>query len=222
MWKIIILFFLLLSGCSAKEESITLAIASSLVLPMQEIIESYSKESNVRIEVVSGSSSVLATQIENGLEVDLFFSAEVAQNKRLGIVVEELIGNQMVVMKHNDAPYIESILDLQKDSFVIAHPESVPAGSYAKRWCDEVGVSTVLTGKDLAITSNYVVLKEVDYAISYYTEALKHQLEVVDLWDEIIPLGFSIIHLNKESEAFFAYVNTQLELFINYGFVLLS
>ena len=98
---------------AGKEEDVELQvfIAASLNTAMTDIAERYEKEHpNVKIVYNADSSGTLLTQIEEGYECDLFFSAAQKQMDQLeadGLVVEgtrhNVVNNQVVVITLKDS-----------------------------------------------------------------------------------------------------------------------
>ena len=95
----------------------------------------------ITVEGTYDSSGKLQTQIEEGLEADVFMSAAKAQMENLdeeGLILSdsivELLENEIVVITPKDSPLkIESFEDIVKaDTIALGDPASVPAGQYAK------------------------------------------------------------------------------------------
>ena len=95
------------------------------------------------------SSGKLQTQIENGLEADVFMSAAVRQMDALadgGYVeknaVDYLLQNKLVLIRPSDAATtVTGFADITKAKTVaIGDPKSVPAGQYAEEALKKLGV----------------------------------------------------------------------------------
>ena len=91
MKKLIVLLLsvcmLSISGCQSKKENVTLLIAAAASLENcyeDELIPLFEeKNPHIHIEGTYDSSGKVQTQIENGLEADLFMSAASKQMKAL-------------------------------------------------------------------------------------------------------------------------------------------
>src|SRR4051794_38059753 len=76
MWKLLIIFLLLIPSASPAEE-LSVAAASDLNFALREIAAQYQQHSRDTLKPSFGSSGNFFTQIQNGAPFDLFFSADV-------------------------------------------------------------------------------------------------------------------------------------------------
>lgn len=103
----------------AEETEIQVFIAASLNTVMTELAEEYNKEHpEVKITYNADSSGTLLTQIEEGYECDIFFSAAQKQMDQLekdGLVVDgtraNVVNNQVVVVSLKDS--VQRLQDLR-------------------------------------------------------------------------------------------------------------
>ena len=128
---------------TAEEETeIQVFIAASLNTVMTELAKEYQKDHpNVKIIYNADSSGTLLTQIEEGYECDLFFSAAQKQMDQLektdGLVVDgtrkNVVNNQVVVVTRKDSGTKVTGLDnlSEAESFALAGG-SVPVGKDRK------------------------------------------------------------------------------------------
>ena len=125
------------------EVTLLIAAAASLEYSMEEKLIPLFEEQNpgVKVEGSYGSSGKLQTQIEEGMEADLFFSAATKQMNALteaGYIKEDsekkLLENKIVAIVPKDSDLeINSFEDLVKaDTIALGDPASVPAGQYAQ------------------------------------------------------------------------------------------
>lgn len=193
--KIIVLttFLCLMMGLTAcgfnksAVAEINISVAASLVDPINEMIDLYTKEHDIKINVNSGGSGTLKKQISEGAAIGLFFSANEKYVDELieeGLVLESNkvnpIYNTLVVIKHQEAPTIESLSDLANSNLrlVIGEVGTVPAGEYAKQALMNLGIWSdlepqLIYAKDVTAVKTYVERGEVDYGIVYKTDAIK-------------------------------------------------
>ena len=133
-----------------KEEDVELQvfIAASLNTAMTDIAERYVKEHpNVKIVYNADSSGTLLTQIEEGYECDLFFSAAQKQMDQLeedGLVVDgtrkNVVNNQVIVVTRKDSKTKVKGLETLKDAKSIALAGgSVPVGKYTRAALISIG-----------------------------------------------------------------------------------
>ena len=133
----------------ADETEVQVFIAASLNTVMTEIAEKYNKDNpDVKITFNADSSGTLLTQIEEGYECDIFFSAAQKQMDQLeqdGLVREgtraNVVNNQVVLVTRKDSGTKESGLENLKDAQSIALAGgSVPAGKYTRQALVNLGI----------------------------------------------------------------------------------
>ena len=134
-----------------KEEDVELQvfIAASLNTAMTDIAERYEKEHpNVKIVYNADSSGTLLTQIEEGYECDLFFSAAQKQMDQLeadGLVVEgtrhNVVNNQVVVITLKDSDTaVTGLENLNEAKSIALAGGSVPVGKYTRQALVNAGI----------------------------------------------------------------------------------
>lgn len=126
---------------SGKKTEIQVFIAASLNTVMTELAKEYQKDHpDVKITYNADSSGTLLTQIEEGYECDLFFSAAQKQMDQLeedGLVVDgtrkNVVNNQVIVVTRKDSKTKVKGLETLKDAKSIALAGgSVPVGKYTR------------------------------------------------------------------------------------------
>ena len=133
----------------ADETEVQVFIAASLKTVMTEIAEKYNKDNpDVKITFNADSSGTLLTQIEEGYECDIFFSAAQKQMDQLeqdGLVREgtraNVVNNQVVLVTRKDSGTKASGLEDLKDAQSIALAGgSVPVGKYTRQALVNLGI----------------------------------------------------------------------------------
>ena len=146
---------------NAEETEIQVFIAASLNTVMTELAEEYNKEHpEVKITYNADSSGTLLTQIEEGYECDIFFSAAQKQMDQLekdGLVVDgtraNVVNNQVVVVSLKDSgTKVTGLENLNEASSIALAGGSVPVGKYTRQALVNLGtlnkvddVSTITT-----------------------------------------------------------------------------
>ena len=135
---------------SAEEETeIQVFIAASLNTVMTELAEKYNEDHpNVKITFNADSSGTLLTQIREGYECDIFFSAAQKQMDDLeadGLMVEgtraDVVNNQVVVVTLKDSGTKVTGLENLGDAESIALAGgSVPVGRYTRQALINLGM----------------------------------------------------------------------------------
>ena len=139
---------------TAEEETeIQVFIAASLNTVMTELAKEYQKDHpNVKIIYNADSSGTLLTQIEEGYECDLFFSAAQKQMDVLeadGFLVDgtrsDVVNNQVVVITLKDSKTkVKGLANLQDAESIALAGGSVPVGKYTRQALVEYGNYTIL------------------------------------------------------------------------------
>lgn len=133
----------------AEEVEIQVFIAVSLNTVMTELAEMYNEEHpEVKITYNADSSGTLLTQIQEGYECDIFFSAAQKQMDTLeadGLVVDgtraNVVNNQVVVVTLKDSGTKVTGLETLKDAESIALAGgSVPVGKYTRQALVNLGI----------------------------------------------------------------------------------
>lgn len=159
-----ILAILLATCCSvnvAQANEVRVLVASSLQPAMQQLVQAYqSTHSDVKITLVTGASSALARQIEQGVPVDIYVSANqkwmdyLQQLPRVSIGQNRpLLSNQLVLVSKKARPSF-NLTQLQswqnalaRQRLAVADPQHVPAGIYAQQAMTTLGLWSELKGQ---------------------------------------------------------------------------
>ena len=144
------------------------------------------KYPGAKVTPTYASSGDLQTQIENGLETDVFMSAA---NKQMDALAEkglidnstnlQFLENKVVLIVPADSnSNISSFDDLKnvKGNIAIGDPESVPAGQYAQEVLNNTGIwddveSKLSLGTDVTAVLNQVAQGSAECGIVYATDA---------------------------------------------------
>ena len=169
------------------EQSILVAAAASLKNAYEdELIPMFEEQyPGVTVEGTYDSSGKLQTQIEEGLEADVFMSAATKQMKALdeeGMIASDTIVN---LLENEIVLIVPTGSDSKIDSFekigdaasiALGDPESVPAGQYAKEALTNLNVwgsiqDKVSFGTNVTEVLNQVAAASADAGIVYATDA---------------------------------------------------
>lgn len=234
-----------------KEQSntvkISLAAAASLEKCYTEkLIPMFEKENpNVKVEGTYDSSGKLQTQIEQGMNADIFMSAATKQMEEL-IKKDYVLKKDMVYLLENKVVLITSkknVKNVKADSFetitkadtiAIGDPESVPAGQYAKEIFKKIGNwenvrKKASFGTNVTEVLNWTAQGSADCGVVYATDAamekgVKVMAEATDQQLKV-PVIYPAATLknskHKEAaEKFMEFLKTEeaLKVFEDYGF----
>lgn len=179
------------------EQSILVAAAASLKNAYEdELIPMFEEQyPGVTVEGTYDSSGKLQTQIEEGLEADVFMSAATKQMKALdeeGMIASDTIVNLLenkivLIVPTGNEKKLEKFEDIENaDSIALGDPASVPAGQYAQEALTNLGIwdkiqDKVSFGTNVTEVLNQVAAASADAGIVYATDAasMADQVEVV-------------------------------------------
>ena len=229
------------------EQSILVAAAASLKNAYEEELIPMFEEQypGVTVEGTYDSSGKLQTQIEEGLEADVFMSAATKQMKALdeeGMIASDTIVN---LLENKIVLIVPAGSDSQIDSFekigdaasiALGDPESVPAGQYAKEALTNLSVwdsiqDKVSFGTNVTEVLNQVAAVSADAGIVYATDAasMADQVTVVAEAPEgslekkvIYPVAVVKATTHEDAaKAFVDFLQTPdaIKVFESYGFV---
>lgn len=246
---IVMVLLITISGCSKQEVKennvLTVAAAASLEYSYVEKLIPIFEEKNpgIKVEGVFDSSGKLQTQIEEGLNADIFMSAANKQMDKLlekslidsDSVVELLENKIVVIVPENSNLAIHNFEDIKNASTIaIGDPESVPAGQYAKEALTNLGIwsdveSKLSLGTNVTEVLNWVSESSADAGIVYSTDAattdnVKVMAEAPEgsLKKKVIyPVGIVSASENKDSAKLFVEFlasEEALTVFEEYGF----
>jgi molybdate transport system substrate-binding protein len=171
------------------ESTVRIFAAASLTDALLETMKIFESKQgagpSIRVVPQFGASSDLARQILAGAPAHLFFSADEKQMDRLLAenAIErdsrrDLLSNRLViVVPREGSSLVRSPQDLERvRRIALADPEAVPAGVYARRYLESLGLwdrlrSRVVPTLDVRAALAAVAAGNVDAAFVYSTDA---------------------------------------------------
>ena len=182
---------------AGESAEILVAAAASLKNAYEdELIPMFQEQyPGVVVKGTYDSSGKLQTQIEEGLEADVFMSAATKQMTALdeeGMIesdtVTNLLENKIVlIVPAGSSAGFEKFEDIEKaESIALGDPASVPAGQYAQEALTSLGIwdkiqDKVSFGTNVTEVLNQVAASSADAGIVYATDAagMADQVQVV-------------------------------------------
>ena len=242
MKKLLILILGLLLSVSAFSKEIVVSAAASLKNCLEEILPEYEKLSGDKVLLNLGGSGTLRTQIENGVPVDLFISADQKNVKILvdkNIVKKEntydFLSNSLILVK---SPYsksnINSVEELKNSDvyLVIGNPDTAPVGNYTLtalknlEILDKLNREKLVYAKDVSAVVQYVEMGEADFGVIYNSDKnrMKNPIVVEEFpensYDKVI-YSVAILNNSDDVKKLFEFLRENKEVFKKYGFVVM-
>lgn len=201
---VICLMTLAMVGCGSKQENtdrkpVTVHVAAAASLEKvfeQQLIPMFNKQHpEIKIQGVYDASGKLQSQIENGLNADVFISAANKQMQALdkkgymdSASIKPLLENKLVlIVPVKSAAAVTSFADLtQAKHPAIGDPASVPAGQYAKEALTSLGIwgqvqAKASLGTNVTQVLNWVGEGSADAGLVYATDAalIKDKVKII-------------------------------------------
>lgn len=231
-----------------KEEPVELLIAAAASLEYSyedELIPMFEEENpGITVKGTYDSSGKLQTQIEEGIEADVFMSAA---TKQMNALVEEslvdkdsvvnLLENKIVLITSVDSGLeLSDFTDITKaETIAIGDPASVPVGQYSEEALTNLGLWEEVSAKasfgtNVTEVLNWVAEGSADAGIVYATDAATtDKVKVVAeapaeslAEPAIYPVGVVTASANKEAaQKFVEFLQSEeaIKVFEEYGFI---
>ena len=242
MKKLTTLILALLLSVSAFSKEIVVSAAASLKNCLEEILPEYEKLSGDKVLLNLGGSGTLRTQIENGVPVDLFISAD---QKNVKILVDknmvkkensyDFLSNSLILVK---SPYskssVNSVEGLKNSDvyLVIGNPDTAPVGNYTLtalknlEILDKLNREKLVYAKDVSAVVQYVEMGEADFGVIYNSDRnrMKNPIVVEEFpensYDKVI-YSVAILNNSDDVKKLFEFLRENKEVFKKYGFVVM-
>jgi molybdate transport system substrate-binding protein len=159
-------------AASARTGDLLVSAAASLTDSLTTIAGDFERGGGAHAALNFGPSSGLARQIVAGAPADLFVSADEAQMDvvdQAGLIEPgtrvDLLSNQLVIVMPAGAQPIRSphaLADARVRQIALADPAAVPAGVYAKKYLEGIGLWSAIDSKVVPTVDVRAALAAVD------------------------------------------------------------
>jgi molybdate transport system substrate-binding protein len=257
--SLLIILIAALAGCGApsSEEKdagpqkptggnmVTVFAAASATNALDEIKAAFTKCAGAEVRTNYAASSVLAQQIENGADADLFISADSrwaddVEGKVPVAKRRDLLGNRLVIVVPSDSKIElakpEDLLSDEVRHIALGDPDAVPAGTYARQALTKLGIweklkRKVAPAEDVRHALTYVEKGAAEAGIVYATDAAvsKKVRVAVEVPANLTgPVRYPLVLLeheprNPSAEALYEYLGSPeaTKVFERHGFMVL-
>lgn len=175
------------AGCrKSMPITLTLSAAASVENAVQAICKVFEEQHSIHVDINTGGSGTLQQQIEQGAPVDVFLAAApepMDALERQGLLLPNshvaLLSNTLVLIAAQQATGVWGWEDLARGSvrrIAIGEPSTVPAGQYAEKCLQTLGLwmrvqSKLMLTKSVRQALQYAETGDADAAIVYATDA---------------------------------------------------
>ena len=235
------------AAADGEQQEILVAAAASLQYVMEDALQPAFEEANpdIMLAFTFDSSGKLQTQIEEGADVDVFFSAATKQMNALdeeGLMdsdtIVDLLENKIaLIVPAGSETGITGFEDITKaERIALGDPESVPVGQYSKEAFESLGMweeveAKTSFGTNVTEVLSWVAAGSADAGIVYLTDATTSdqfdQVEIVGYAPEgsvskvIYSVGIVAASQKKDAaQKFVDFLGTEeaMAAFADYGF----
>lgn len=173
-----VMFIATVAACGpAPDEALFIGTASNLQFAMVKLADEFEDETGIKTQLLINSSGNITAQIEQGLPVDVFVSADMQYPMALyrnGYAVDRPLVyayGEIVIVGHDDPnPSFEAMLNEGIDNVAIANPKTAPYGHKAKLALQNAGVwdtlqNKVVFGENVSQAHQFVSSGAAEYGI---------------------------------------------------------
>tara|TARA_B100001057_G_scaffold498686_1_gene606568 strand:+ start:129 stop:920 length:792 start_codon:yes stop_codon:yes gene_type:complete len=196
MRNILIISFLIILTINKLygDDKLTISVASSLYNVSKELIKEWEKTNNIRITIITGSTPLLARQIDRGQKSDIIITANYSWLKWMidkNLIEESSIKkiaknslvfitgiNKNIYLDINSIEFKNDLIEqISSSKISIPHPSTVPLGIYSKQALKSLDAWSLVQEK-LVFTSSaqsnlkFISQGEANIGISYLSDAL--------------------------------------------------
>ena len=242
MKKFIVFILALIITTSTFSKEIVVSAAASLKNCLEEILPEYEKINEDKVLLNLGGSGTLRTQIEKGVPVNLFISAD---QKNVNILVDknivkkentyDFLSNSLILVK---SPFsksnIDSIEELRNSDvyLVIGNPDTAPVGNYTLtafknlKILDTLNSEKLVYAKDVSAVVKYIEIGEADFGVIYNSDKNRMKNPIVieefpeNSYDKVI-YSVAILNNSDDVKKLFEFLRENKEVFKKYGFVVM-
>jgi molybdate transport system substrate-binding protein len=215
---------MLFSACNDQKQVINIAVASNFESTLKKIIKRYQTQHGmIPINIIPGSSGMLANQIINNAPYNLFLSADtdkanlVYHQAKLPIKPQTYAIGQLTLWIPSGKPNRDCLEQLNTiNSLVIANPKTAPYGSLADKIIKQQSFQVGKVIQSANILQSYLLTKEKFVDAGFVANS---QLTITDtgcrqIFQDNI-LKQSIVLINNDAKEIYNYIlSEEIQLFI--------
>ncbi|MBL4660673.1 MAG: molybdate ABC transporter substrate-binding protein [Alcanivoracaceae bacterium] len=212
-----LLFFI--TACSDKTNTLNIAVASNFEKTLQSIVKQYQKinkdpENPLTINIIPGSSGILANQISNNAPFDLFLSADTSkaqflfEKKKLTHLPEVYaIGNLALWIpeQNSQGDCLKKLSSI--NTLAIANPNTAPYGSLAAKIINKNNIHVAKIIYTANISQAYLYTKDnlAQAGFIAYSMLEKDAKGCIQVFQDST-LSQSMLLLNKKAEKLYHFI----------------
>ena len=242
LWLFALLFLTFTSCTKEKQNILTIATAANMQFAMKALAEAYTAETDQQVELVVSSSGKLTAQIREGAPYDLFFSADTKYPQAIyetegGTSTPVTYASGQLVLWSTSKNIQVSIDQLTNDAvkhIAIANPRTAPYGTAAVEVLKQLELfdavkDKLVYGESISQVNQFIISQAAEIGFTAKSVVLSPNMSDQGNWIAIAdslhaPIKQAMVvlkndrGLEKEAEAFAAFVGSEKGLSILRGF----
>ena len=216
--------FILISCSTSEEKALMIAGASNMKFALEELVEKFEEQTNIKTELISASSGKLTAQIKEGAPYDVFLSADLKfpyELHKLELTTTEpkvyAKGSLSLWTTEKFRPTIEMLRHDSIKKIAVSNPKTAPYGKAGVDFLKNNGLyefveDKLVFGESVTQTNQFVATKSVQIGItatsslSNYKE--KFEIRTVEIPENLYnPIYQGVVQTNKESKEATEFIN---------------
>ena len=199
-------------ACETKKPDITIATAANMRYAMVELTQAFENETDLKTELIIGSSGKLLSQIVSGAPYDIFFSADEKYPNALATdeKTPEIYAYGKLVL-WSTLPDHEVTLGnlLDEERIALANPKTAPYGKATEEVLDQFGVKRFLRkrlvyGESISQVNQFITTQNASVGFTSKSSVIANE-EFGGQWEEIsdtlyTPIAQSMIVLKNSKQ----------------------
>ncbi len=225
---------LLSAGCRKETDAkpkVVIALAANMQFSMNALADAFTEDTQIKCELIMGSSGKLTSQIMEGAPYDIFISADVKypdelyHNNKAEGKPEVYAKGKLVLWTMVDSlePSISVLTSDSIQHIALANPKTAPYGRAALEAMKNKGIfkqieHKLIFGESIAQTNQFINSKSAEIGFTSKSVVLSPQMQNKGRWtsiedDSYSPLLQSVVLLKKEEG-----ISEETQLFYDFLF----
>lgn len=211
-----IILLVTVTACSPQKESINIAVASNFEATLHQLIVIYHQQQPhaAKINVISGSSGVLASQIINNAPFDVFLSADkektdaITDKLNLNTTSQVYAIGQLALWIPDEPNHNDCINKLNNvKSLALPNPETAPYGFVAKSIIEKANITIKKTIQTSNVTQAYLYTRDQLTEAGFVAKSLliEHQKGCVQTFNDDT-LQQNMLLLHPKAKGFYDFI----------------
>ncbi len=220
--------FSMVNSCKQVDtQTLNIATAANMQFAMTEIVQSFTKHTGIKCNIITGSSGKLTAQIKEGAPYDVFVSANTKYPEDLykdGFTTSKPkiygYGGLVLWSTTSEKPSFSILMNDAIEHIAIANPKTAPYGEAAVSVLKKMGVyekieHKLVYGESISQTNQFILSRAADIGFTAKSVVLSPKIKGEGDWisidDNYTPIAQGIVLLKnsekkQQSEQFYTFI----------------